>query len=64
MAVQQNRKSRSRRGMRRSHDRLRPLMPVVDADTGESHLRHRVSPDGWYRGAAGHRTHTRERGAG
>ena len=50
MAVQQNRKSRSRRGMRRSHDRLRPLVPVVDAVTGEPHLRHHVSPEGWYRG--------------
>lgn len=50
MAVQQNRKSRSRRGMRRSHDRLRLLMPIMDVETGESHLRHQVSKDGWYRG--------------
>lgn len=50
MAVQQNRKSRSRRGMRRSHDRLGLLMPIVDVETGEAHLRHQVSKDGWYRG--------------
>ena len=50
MAVQKTRKSPSRRGMRRSHDRLQPRVPVVDAQTGEMHLRHQVSPEGWYRG--------------
>lgn len=50
MAVQQNRKTRSRRGMRRSHDALTGAALSVDATTGETHLRHHVSPDGFYRG--------------
>lgn len=50
MAVQQNRKSRSKRGMRRSHDRL-PFPPIsIDPTTGETHLRHHVSREGFYRG--------------
>jgi len=50
MAVQQNRKSRSKRGMRRAHDALRPPAMSTDPTTGETHLRHHVSPDGYYRG--------------
>ena len=50
MAVQQNRKSRSKRGMRRSHDTLRPPTLSVDPTTGETHLRHHISPSGYYRG--------------
>ena len=50
MAVQQNRKTRSRRGMRRSHDALRKKTLSVDSTSGEMHLRHHVSPDGYYRG--------------
>ncbi|MCW9014949.1 MAG: 50S ribosomal protein L32 [Gammaproteobacteria bacterium] len=50
MAVQQNRKTRSRRGMRRSHDALSSATLSVDSTTGETHLRHHVSPDGFYRG--------------
>lgn len=50
MAVQQNRKTRSRRGMRRSHDSLTGQTLSVDATTGEKHLRHHVTPDGFYRG--------------
>ena len=50
MAVQQNRKSRSKRGMRRSHDALRAPTTSVEPTTGETHLRHHVSPDGYYRG--------------
>nr|MBS0020004.1 50S ribosomal protein L32 [Gammaproteobacteria bacterium] len=50
MAVQQNRKSRSKRGMRRSHDGL-SLPPIsMDPTTGETHLRHHVSREGFYRG--------------
>lgn len=49
MAVQQNRKTPSKRGMRRSHDALsRPTLSV--SDRGELHRRHHVSPDGYYRG--------------
>ncbi len=50
MAVQQNRKSRSRRGMRRSHDSLGGPTLSVDATTGETHLRHHVTAEGYYRG--------------
>lgn len=50
MAVQQDRKTRSRRGMRRSHDALTPKTLSVDATSGEKHLRHHVTPDGFYRG--------------
>lgn len=50
MAVQQNRKTRSRRGMRRSHDSLTGQTLSVDATSGEKHLRHHVTPDGFYRG--------------
>jgi large subunit ribosomal protein L32 len=50
MAVQQNRKSRSKRGMRRSHGGL-SLPPIsMDPTTGETHLRHHVSREGFYRG--------------
>ncbi|MGX2039197.1 50S ribosomal protein L32 [Methylocaldum sp. MU1018] len=50
MAVQQNRKTRSKRGMRRSHDALRASALSIEPTTGETHLRHHVSPDGYYRG--------------
>ncbi|GGD04006.1 MULTISPECIES: 50S ribosomal protein L32 [Halopseudomonas] len=50
MAVQQNKKSRSARGMRRSHDALSSAALSVDSTTGETHLRHHVTPDGFYRG--------------
>lgn len=50
MAVQQNKKSRSRRDMRRSHDALNEPTLSVDSTTGETHLRHHITPDGYYRG--------------
>ena len=50
MAVQQNKKSRSARDMRRSHVALEPNALSVEKSTGEVHLRHHVSPDGFYRG--------------
>ncbi len=50
MAVQQNRKTASRRDMRRSHDGLGKPTLSIDATSGETHLRHRVTPDGFYRG--------------
>ena len=50
MAVQKSRKSRSKRGMRRSHDSLTTKQLSVDATTGEKHLRHHVTADGFYRG--------------
>ena len=50
MAVQQNRKTRSKRDMRRSHDALKEATLSVDPTTGETHRRHHVSADGFYRG--------------
>lgn len=50
MAVQQNRKTPSRRGMRRSHDALKGAALSTDRTSGEIHLRHQVTPDGYYRG--------------
>lgn len=50
MAVQQNKKSRSRRDMRRSHDALTTAAVSVDKASGETHLRHHVTADGYYRG--------------
>ncbi len=50
MAVQKSRKTRSKRGMRRSHDSLPSSTISVDQLTGEKHLRHNVTADGFYRG--------------
>ncbi|EKD70388.1 MAG: hypothetical protein ACD_46C00546G0003 [uncultured bacterium] len=50
MAVQKSRVTRSRRGMRRSHDGLTKPTLSIDAATGETHRRHHVSPDGYYKG--------------
>ena len=50
MAVQKSRKTPSRRGMRRSHDSLKGTALSVEQTTGETHLRHHISPDGYYRG--------------
>jgi large subunit ribosomal protein L32 len=50
MAVQQNRKTRAKRGMRRAHARLSNPALSVEPTTGETHRRHHVSPDGHYRG--------------
>jgi large subunit ribosomal protein L32 len=50
MAVQKSKKSRSRRGMRRSHDALTTRALSIDPTTGETHIRHHVTADGFYRG--------------
>jgi len=50
MAVQQNRKTRSKRDMRRSHDSIKASALSIDSTSGETHLRHHVTPDGFYRG--------------
>ncbi|WP_297390394.1 50S ribosomal protein L32 [Acidiferrobacter sp.] len=50
MAVQKSRKTPSKRGMRRSHDALSRPTLSVDSTSGETHRRHHVSPDGYYRG--------------
>ena len=50
MAVQKSKKTRSRRGMRRSHDALSAATLSVDETSGETHRRHHVTADGFYRG--------------
>ncbi|MFT0547624.1 50S ribosomal protein L32 [Allopusillimonas ginsengisoli] len=50
MAVQQNKKSPSKRNMRRSHDFISAPATAVEPTTGELHLRHHISPNGFYRG--------------
>lgn len=50
MAVQKSRVTPSRRGNRRSHDSLKQPTISIEPTTGETHLRHHVSPDGFYRG--------------
>ena len=50
MAVQQNKKSPSKRGMHRSHDFLVAPQLSVEQTSGEAHMRHHISPNGFYRG--------------
>ena len=50
MAVQKSRVSPSRRGMRRAHDALSAKQLATDPTSGETHLRHHVTADGYYRG--------------
>ncbi len=50
MAVQKSRKTPSKRGMRRSHDALSSATLSVEPTTGETHRRHHISADGYYRG--------------
>ena len=50
MAVQKSRRTPSTRGARRSHDKLKNPALSVDPTSGETHMRHRVTPDGFYRG--------------
>ena len=50
MAVQKSKKSSSRRDMRRSHDALTGPTLSIEQATGETHRRHHISADGYYRG--------------
>ena len=50
MAVQKSRVTPSRRGQRRSHDALTAKQLATDPTTGETHLRHHVTADVYYRG--------------
>lgn len=50
MAVQKSRVSPSKRGMRRGHDSLTSKLLSTDPTTGETHVRHHVTADGYYRG--------------
>jgi len=50
VAVQKSKVTRSRRGQRRSHDSLTGPTLSTDSTTGETHRRHHISDDGFYRG--------------
>lgn len=50
MAVAQGRTTRSRRNQRRSHDRVSKPTLSIDQETGETHLRHHITAEGYYRG--------------
>ena len=50
MAVQKSRVSPSKRGMRRAHDALTAKQLSTDPTSGDTHLRHHVTADGYYRG--------------
>jgi len=50
MAVQKNRKSRSKRDKRRTHDEMTQPTLSIDQTTGETHRRHHITRDGFYRG--------------
>jgi large subunit ribosomal protein L32 len=50
MAVQKSKVTRSRRGQRRSHDSLTSKTLAQDPMTGEIHLRHHMTPDGFFKG--------------
>ncbi|MDB9997325.1 50S ribosomal protein L32 [Gammaproteobacteria bacterium] len=50
MAVQKSKVTRSRRGMRRSHDSLSASTLSTDQVSGERHVRHQMTADGFYKG--------------
>lgn len=50
MAVQKSKVSRSRRGQRRSHDALTAKTLSRNPITGETHLRHHMTPEGFFKG--------------
>ncbi len=50
MAVQKSRVTPSKRGMRRAHDSLSAKQLSTDPTSGETHLRHHITADGYYRG--------------
>ena len=50
MAVQKSRRTPSTRGMRRSHDAIDASSLSIERSSGETHLRHHLSKDGFYRG--------------
>ena len=50
MTVQKSKVTRSRRGMRRSHDSLNASTLSTDQVSGERHVRHQMTADGFYKG--------------
>ena len=49
MAVQKSKATRSRRGKRRTHDKLSEPTLSTDKTTGEVHRRHNITNDGFYK---------------
>lgn len=50
MAVQKSKKSRSVRDMGRSHHRMVTATLSEDVDSGETHRRHHITTNGYYKG--------------
>ncbi|NGY06807.1 50S ribosomal protein L32 [Solimonas terrae] len=52
MAVQDSKKSRAKRGHRHAHWKNKATAPALSTDptSGETHRRHHVTADGFYRG--------------
>lgn len=52
MAVSQDKKSRAKRGHRHAHwkNKVTAAALSVDSTSGETHQRHHVTADGFYRG--------------
>ncbi|MDD3762832.1 MAG: 50S ribosomal protein L32 [Nevskiales bacterium] len=52
MAVQDAHKSRAKRGHRHAQWKRKASLPTLSTDptSGETHLRHHVTADGYYRG--------------
>lgn len=45
MPVQKSRRTPSTRGMRRVHDKLAKPALSIDPQSGETHMRHRITPE-------------------
>ena len=50
MAVQKSKKSKSKKLQKRSHQSLSSPTLSIDPVTGERHLRHQMTADGFYKG--------------
>ena len=50
MAVQKSKCTPARRGSRRSHDSLSAAALSIDPTSGETHRRHHITADGYYKG--------------
>ncbi len=50
MAVQKSKCTPARRGSRRAHDSLSAATLSIDPTSGETHRRHHITADGYYKG--------------
>ena len=50
MAVQKSKVTRSKRNKRRTHDSLSAATLSTDKTSGETHRRHHITADGFYKG--------------